>query len=143
MSCFYVSPYNAEREMPSIPYGTSSYYQEQPTTTGILPSMALPTGTPSGPPYGGTPLTTITPTTSSAIQTPQTVQSPYYTAGYLRKYIGSDVRVEFLIGTGGPLVDRIGVLTEVGASYIVLKPFRTNDTLMCDLYSIKFVTVYG
>ena len=52
-------------------------------------------------------------------------------------------RVEFLIGTNGPLVDRIGTLLEVGASYIVLRLYMTNDIIICDLYSIKFVTVYG
>jgi len=75
--------------------------------------------------------------------TPSTVQSPYYTAGFLRNFIGCNMRVEFLIGTSGALVDRIGVLMEVGASYIVLQPFQTDDLLMCDLYSIKFVTIYG
>ena len=75
--------------------------------------------------------------------TPSTVESPYYTAGFLRNFIGCNMRVEFLIGTSGALVDRIGVLMEVGASYIVLQPFQTDDLLMCDLYSIKFVTIYG
>ncbi len=80
---------------------------------------------------------------NSAVETPSTVQSPYYTAGFLRNFIGCNMRVEFLIGTTGALVDRIGVLMEVGASYIVLQPFMTDDLLMCDLYSIKFVTIYG
>ncbi len=79
----------------------------------------------------------------AATETPSTVQSPYYTAGFLRNFIGCNMRVEFLIGTSGALVDRIGVLMEVGASYIVLQPFQTDDLLMCDLYSIKFVTIYG
>ena len=76
------------------------------------------------------------------MQAPQSVQNPYYFAGYLRKYIGRDVRVEFLIGTNGPLIDRTGTLLEVGASYIVLRLIRSDDTQVCDLYSIKFVTVY-
>ena len=75
--------------------------------------------------------------------TPTTVQNPYYTAGFLRNYLGRNMRVEFLIGTSGALVDRVGVLMEVGASYIVLQPYLTDDLLMCDLYSIKFVTIYG
>ena len=79
----------------------------------------------------------------SATETPSTVQSPYYTAGFLRNFIGCNMRVEFLIGTSGALVDRIGMLMEVGASYIVLQPVQTDDLLMCDLYSIKFVTIYG
>ncbi len=87
------------------------------------------------------PGTALMPPVSS--DTPSTVQSPYYTAGFLRNFIGCNMRVEFLIGTSGALVDRIGVLMEVGASYIVLQPFQTDDLLMCDLYSIKFVTIYG
>ena len=136
------SSMNTEREAPYNPYGNTIYYQRQPSTPGI-PGMGLPTGISSGPPYVGAPLTGAAPTTQSAVQPPQTVQNPYYTAGYLRNFIGRDVRVEFLIGTGGTLMDRIGKLLEVGASYIVIRPIRSNDTLICDLYSIKFVTVYS
>lgn len=132
-----------EREMPYVPYGTASHYQAIPTMPGIIPAQALPTGIPSGPPYGGAPLITAANVTPSAVQPPQIVQNPYYTAGYLRRNIGKDIRVEFLIGTGGPLVDRTGTLIEVGASYIVIRPIRTDDTMMCDLYSIKFVTVFA
>jgi len=73
---------------------------------------------------------------------PTTVTSTYYTAGFLKQFLGRNMRVEFLIGTGGALVDRVGVLVEVGASYIVLQPYLTDDLLMCDLYSIKFVYIY-
>ena len=95
-------------------------------------------------PAAGMPVQTAEmPLRSPGTDTPSTVQSPYYTAGFLRNFIGCNMRVEFLIGTTGALVDRIGVLMEVGASYIVLQPFQTDDLLMCDLYSIKFVTIYG
>ena len=77
------------------------------------------------------------------METPTTVESPYFTAGFLRNFLGKNMRVEFLVGTTGPLVDRIGVLVEVGASYIVLRPYLSDDLLMCDLFSIKFVTIYG
>lgn len=80
---------------------------------------------------------------SFATQTPTTVESPYYTAGFLRNFIGKTMRVEFLIGTSGALVDRTGTLVEVGASYIVLRPSFSDDLQMCDLYSIKFVTIFG
>lgn len=74
-------------------------------------------------------------------QTPRTVESIMYTPGYLRTQIGRMVRVEFLIGTNG-LNDRIGTLLGVGASYILLRPIGTNDIELCDIYSIKFVTIY-
>lgn len=74
--------------------------------------------------------------------TPSTVQNPYYTAGFLRQYIGRDMRVEYLIGTNGPLVDRVGRLVDVGADYILLQPYLSDDLLMTDLFSIKFVTIF-
>lgn len=77
-----------------------------------------------------------------ATEVPMTVQNPYYAAGFLKNYIGRLMRVEFMLGTSGNLTDRIGTLREVGASYIVLQPFNTDDILMADLYSIKFVTIY-
>jgi hypothetical protein len=88
------------------------------------------------------PVTSAMPILSPSADTPTTVQSPYYSAGFLRNFIGRNMRVEFLIGTTGPLVDRIGTLVEVGASYIVLQPYLTDDLLMCDLFSIKFVYIY-
>lgn len=157
MPCF-DNPYNLmneEREMSYNPYSSSLYNQRQPITPGMqmqttpgmpmptTPGMQLPTGIPSGPPFGGVPLATMPSAAPSSAQTPQTVQSPYYTAGYLKKYIGRDVRIEFLIGSSGPIVDRIGTLLEVGASYVTIRPIRSNDILMCDLYSIKFVTIYS
>ena len=51
------------------------------------------------------------------------------------------MRVEFLIGTGA-LVDRTGTLVGVGASYILLRMIDSNDIMLCDIYSIKFVTLF-
>lgn len=75
-------------------------------------------------------------------QMPQTLENKYYTPGYLKTQIGKLVRLEFLIGTTGPLIDRIGTLLDVGASYVLIQPIASNDTLLTDLYSIKFVTIY-
>ena len=59
----------------------------------------------------------------------------------MRDNIGEYMDVEFLIGTNG-LTTRSGQLTNVGVSYIVLYD-RTKDRYMiCDLYSVKFVTIY-
>lgn len=106
-------------------------------------AMTMPgAGAPMSTPPGGWNLPSTAPQ-PLAMQTPTTVESPYYTAGFLRNFIGKSMRVEFLIGTSGALVDRTGELVEVGASYIVLKPAFSDDLLMCDLYAIKFVTIYG
>jgi len=66
---------------------------------------------------------------------------PKYFQNWLIEQIGKYIKVEFLIGTS-MLIDREGVLEEVGVNYIVIKESGTLDTLMCDLYSIKFVRVF-
>lgn len=103
-----------------------------PQTPILLPK--LPTGYPTGPtlaPFPVTPPGELPPTT---------LQNPIYTPGFLKTQIGKLMRVEFLMGSG-PLVDRTGTLLEVGASYILLRQVGTDDVVMCDIYSIKFVTI--
>ena len=64
-----------------------------------------------------------------------------YTQGYLKSQIGKRVKVEFLIGTN-MLIDREGTLVDVGISYIIINEVETDDLLLCDIYSIKFVRFY-
>lgn len=73
---------------------------------------------------------------------PPIVDDINYVQGFLRKNIGSRVKVDFLIGTTNT-EDRIGDLVEVGISYIVLKDINNKNLIMCDMYSIKFVTIYN
>ena len=70
---------------------------------------------------------------------PETLSKSIYTPGWLRTQIGKLMRVEFLIGNG--TTDRVGYLQEVGSSYIVLDSLERSSRIMCDIYSIKFVTV--
>ena len=72
--------------------------------------------------------------------TPEILTNPIYTPAFLREQIGKLMRVEFLIGTNN-LVDRIGVLQDVGASYILLRSFESDSLVYCDIYSIKFITI--
>ena len=81
------------------------------------------------------------PLVPSQTRMPETVENPYYVSGFLKNYIGKNMLVQFLIGEN-TLVDRRGRLIEIGASFIVLQPAGSDDLLMCDLYSIKFVTIY-
>ncbi len=60
----------------------------------------------------------------------------------MRDNIGEYMDVEFLIGTGS-LTTRSGVLTNVGVSYIVLYDSAKDRYMICDLYSVKFVTIYN
>lgn len=71
---------------------------------------------------------------------PETLRNPIYTPAFLREQIGKLMRVEFLIGTNN-LVDRIGVLEDVGASYILLRSFESDSLVYCDIYAIKFITI--
>lgn len=71
---------------------------------------------------------------------PEIMTNDIYTPAFLREHLGKLVRVEFLIGTND-LVDRVGILEEVGASYILLRSIESGNLLYCDIYSIKFVVI--
>ena len=60
----------------------------------------------------------------------------------LKENVGQYVDVEFLIGSGN-LTTRSGLLYAVGVSYIVLYDRKNDRYLICDLYSIKDVTIYN
>lgn len=70
-----------------------------------------------------------------------TMLGPEYTQGYLRTIIGKKILVTFLIGTDSE-TDRSGILEAVGISYIILKETETGNKVLCDIYSIKFVTIF-
>lgn len=120
---------------PMMPMGTA-------TTAGVGTSPM--TGTPEL--FPGTTSGTM-PTTIGSVPLPTTdisqdpVMDTEYTQGYLRTQIGKRVKVEFLIGTN-MLVDREGTLVDVGISYIIINEVETDDLLLCDIYSIKFVRFY-
>ena len=70
-----------------------------------------------------------------------TLNDVMYTPGFLRTQIGRKVKVEFLIGTN-MILDREGTLVSVGTSYIIIQETETDDYLLCDMYSIKFVKFF-
>lgn len=63
-----------------------------------------------------------------------------YIPYYLTRNIGRNVRAEFIVGSN-QYVDKTGRLSEVGISYFVLEDVTTDTKVMCDLYSVKFVTI--
>ena len=71
---------------------------------------------------------------------PEILTNTIYTPAFLREQIGKLMRVEFLIGTNN-MVDRIGILQDVGASYILLRSLENDSLVYCDIYSIKFITI--
>ena len=72
--------------------------------------------------------------------TPDILTNNIYTPAFLRENIGKLMRVEFLIGTN-TMTDRIGILEDVGASYILLRSLQSNEITYADIYSIKFITI--
>jgi hypothetical protein len=136
---------------PAMPSGMTGVSPAQYTAPGMgapTPPVIFPvqTGQPSAmsPDTGMGTQSTLTRTTTQAvspisIQGPPTVLDPGYIPAYLRTQIGKRVRAEFNIGTN-LYTDRTGILKEVGISYFVLEDNVTHVLVMCDLYSLKFLS---
>lgn len=60
---------------------------------------------------------------------------------FLADNIGQYVVVEFLIGTNN-IVRKEGVLTAVGVSWLLLYDESSGTSVVCDMYSVKFVTYF-
>jgi hypothetical protein len=75
-----------------------------------------------------------------AVQGPPAARDVNYLAGYLSQQLGKRVLAEFVVGTNS-FLDKTGVLRSVGANYFVLEDFITRAMTLCDLYSVKFITV--
>ncbi|MBP1924169.1 hypothetical protein J2Z76_000022 [Sedimentibacter acidaminivorans] len=71
---------------------------------------------------------------------PQFTDNSNYLQEYLKSMIGRLVKVDFLIGNDN-LVCKEGILKEIGTDYIVLELLQSNDLLVGDLYSIRFVQI--
>lgn len=124
-------------QMPTMPIQPIMPMMPMGTVTGATDNIPMP-GTTSG--------TMPTNIGSIPLDSMQLVEPPImdteYTQGFLRTKIGSKVKIEFLIGTN-MWIDREGTLTDVGISYIIIQEIETDDLLLCDIYSIKFVRFYG
>lgn len=113
-----------------------------PSTLPVLPAAGAVTASSPAAPHvpvlpGAIPAQAGVPISD---QVPSTLQNTFFTPGFLRTQIGRRMRVEFLLGTN-LLTDRTGTLAAVGASYIVLRLVDSDDLMMCDIFSIKFVTI--
>ncbi|MPM21703.1 hypothetical protein SDC9_68148 [bioreactor metagenome] len=73
-------------------------------------------------------------------QGPPFSTDPGYIPYFLRSNIGKSVRAEFIVGSN-QFVDKTGRLLEVGINYFVLEDFISRARVMCDLYSVRFVTI--
>jgi len=72
-------------------------------------------------------------------QGPPPSTTPGYIPYYLKSLIGKNVKAEFLLGTS-QFMDKTGILREVGINYFVLEDYVSRARIMCDLYSVRFVT---
>lgn len=118
-----------------IPGGTSS----GAPTPGAAPGPT-PTGLPPGPTPTGLP-TGVAPSPFVMAPGAPVTQDTQYTQGYLRTQIGKRVRITFLLGTN-TLQDRVGILQDVGISYVIVREPDTGTDVLGDIYSIKFVDIY-
>lgn len=67
------------------------------------------------------------------------ISEPGYIPNFLYRNIGKKIIAEFIINNS--FIDKVGILVEVGFNYFVLEDTNTNDLMMCDLYSVKFVQI--
>lgn len=151
-------PYN---QMPPRPGMTYPTYPPQPTQPGVTyPTYPTYPGygqypetyrplVPGYPPdymttyptYPGYSRGPLMPPDVGFEEGPPTTTDIGYLPAYMKTQIGRRVKIEFLIGTD-LFVDRDGTLLDVGINYVILREAETDDLLLCDLYSIKFVRFY-
>lgn len=130
---------DSSKVLATIKNNNNNYPMKPPYIPSTTPDKGY-TVTP-GAPIGGTmPPGEMQPGPPSSVVVPP-VMNKNYLQGYLRQFIGKYIRVDFLVGTGS-FIDREGILTNVGIDYIELQEVQTGNSLVCDFYSIKFVTVY-
>lgn len=115
------------------PIGVPPWAGMQP---GLPPTVTIPVQPPSTAPSTSRPPTGTVPQPG-----PPVMRGTAYIQGYLTTVIGRPIKVEFILGTN-MLVDREGVLVSVGIDHIVIRESRTDDLILCDMYSIKFVTIF-
>lgn len=116
-----------------MPYRSSNWMGNSENQGRVQQTQITP-GTPSQQP------STPTPGMPPVMEGPPPVMNIDYIPGYLRSIIGKNVRAEFIIGSN-QYTDRTGVLVDVGVNYFVLHDVNSGTHIMCDLYSVKFVTV--
>jgi hypothetical protein len=103
-----------------------------------LAMMGVPQPSRQSPGMQGTLTRTEAQDSSPFMEGPPTIMSAGYTPAYLRTIIGRRVRAEFVFQN--MYLDKTGILREVGISYFVLEDSATRAMVMCDLYSVKFIT---
>ncbi len=135
---------NASRQASQSAAVLISPQQSSPTLPPMSPQLSSPT-LPSVPPQMDDPTLQAVPPQQGSVnfntqQGPPPATERGYIPYYLASNIGKNVRAEFIIGSN-QYTDRTGKLLEVGINYFVLEDVNSRTHVMCDLYSVKFVTV--
>ena len=95
---------------------------------------------PSNSPQSSTQMTTQVPESSQVISLrPETMTNTDFLPAYLNQYVGNWIRADFFIGD--TIEQRVGVLHEVGASYIIIEAIEPQTLIVCDIFSLRFVTI--
>lgn len=95
---------------------------------------------PSNTAQNNTQMTTQVPGSSQVISLrPETMTNTDFLPAYLNQYIGHWIRADFFIGN--TTEQRVGVLHEVGASYIIIEAIEPQTLIVCDIFSLRFVTI--
>ena len=92
----------------------------------------------NNPPTSGTPMNDQSFVTGSP-NVPETLTNNAFLPAYLISNIGNWARISLLVGDD--IVDVVGELWMVGATYVIVKTLEPNTTIMVDLFSIKMVTI--
>lgn len=74
---------------------------------------------------------------------PQNLEQAYLDTfqAVLQSGLGEYVVIEFLIGTSN-LTEKSGLLYAVGNNFVTLYDIKNGQYIVCDLFSVKFVTFY-
>jgi hypothetical protein len=139
---FYNNDFYDHPTMPMYPSMPGMPFFPMPTPAPISTSANAPVPPMPAPPVAPAPPQRPQQPPAFEIEPGAPVQKDIlYTQGYMRTQIGRYVKIEFLIGTN-MLIDREGTLKDVGISYVIIQEPETDDLLLCDIYSIKFVKFF-
>ena len=121
------NPYNACDAIPTV----KSISPATPTSPIANPATPLSPTIPAHP---------VPPISPPMQQGPPPVTEADYIPGYLASNIGKNIKAEFIVGAS-QYVEKTGKLVQVGVNFFVLNDPNSRVDIMCDLYSVRFVTI--
>lgn len=120
------------------PYGQCNPLQQ---TQSISPATPIsPYTNPTTPLSPYIPGTYALPIYPPMQQGPPPVTEAEYIPGFLASMIGKNIKAEFIVGSS-QYVEKVGKLVKVGVNYFVIQDINSRTNIMCDLYSVRFVTI--